>query len=183
MASLRILRIAGLLALLLPSLLAMTGAAAGEEPLRRLAVLLDERLELGIEVAKAKWNSGQPIQDPSRERIVIDATVARAAELGIDRGFAHRVIAAQIDASRTLQAGLHEQWRAAGRGRFDDALDLGKDIRPRFDDLGPRLLAALAAAEPSLATAAGRGRFLRIGVERLGRWPEPVRNATLAAFE
>jgi chorismate mutase len=182
MASLRILRIAGLLALFLP-LIPVTDAAAGDEPLRRLAVLLDERLELGIEVANAKWNSGQPIQDPPRERIVIDATVARAAELGIDRELAHRVIVAQIDASRALQSSLHEQWRTAGRGRFDDALDLGRDIRPRFDDLGPRLLVALAAAEQSLATAAGRAQFLRIGFEVLGRWPEPVRASTLAAFE
>ncbi|MBU0724113.1 MAG: gamma subclass chorismate mutase AroQ [Alphaproteobacteria bacterium] len=162
--------------------LSFTPAQAGETELSRLAGLLDQRLALGVEVARTKWNSGQPIQDVPREEAVIKATVTRAGELGIDPALARDIITAQIAASRVLQEGLHRDWKAAGQGRFADALDLGRDLRPKFDAMGRDLLAALKEAESVLKTDAGRSAMIQAGTEAMAGRPQAVRDTALAVF-
>ncbi|KZD08560.1 gamma subclass chorismate mutase AroQ [Oceanibaculum pacificum] len=157
-------------------------APSPEDAPGRLAAVLDRRLALGVEVARAKWNSGQPIQDVPREQAVIEATVNRATAEGIDPALARAVIVAQIAASRALQESLHADWKAAGQGRFADALDLGRDLRPQFDALGSDLLAALKDAEPALATPAGRRAMLEAGDRFMALRPAAARAAALAPF-
>ncbi|MFO7481905.1 gamma subclass chorismate mutase AroQ [Oceanibaculum nanhaiense] len=156
---------------------------AGQEPLHRLADLLDQRLELGVEVARAKWNSGQPIQDTVREQAVIEATVARALEIGIEAGLARQLITDQITASRLLQQALHDEWRRTGQPPFTDAADLRRDLRPKFDALGPELLRALKDAEARLQTATGRAAMRSAGAEAMAHRPEAVRERALALFQ
>ena len=50
-----------------------------------------------------------------------------------------------------MQLGLHAQWRQQDRGRFDDAPDLGRDVRPVLDKLTPELIAELEKIRPLLA--------------------------------
>lgn len=171
--------------LLLLAMLAMAGTpawASGQEPLPRLAGLLDLRLELGVAVARAKWNSGQPIQDVEREQAVIEATVTQALETGIDAGLARALITDQIAASRLLQEGLHDEWRRAGQKPFPDAADLRRDLRPKFDALGAELLSVLREAEPQLRTEAGRAAMHAAGLSAMAQRPEPVRARALALF-
>lgn len=155
---------------------------AGQEPLQHLAGLLERRLELGVEVARAKWNSGQPIQDIVREQAVIEATVARASAIGVDAALARNLITDQIAASRLLQQGLHDEWRRAGQPPFPDAADLRRDLRPKFDALGSELLSALRDAEAQLRTQAGRSAMHAAGMAALAHRPEPVRERALALF-
>ena len=169
-------------ALLALPLAGLPAGAAGQEPLQRLAGLLEQRLELGVEVARAKWNSGQPIQDEVREQAVIEATVDRAAALGIDVALARSLITDQIAASRLLQEGLHEEWRRTGQQPFPDAADLRRDLRPKFDALGGELLSVLKEAEPLLRTGDGRAAMHATGLSAMAHRPEPVRTRALALF-
>lgn len=115
----------------------------------RLLTLIDQRLAVAPIVAKAKWNSGGAVNDPPREQLILDAVVAQAK--GLDPVFARHFFQAQFDASKAMQLGLHAQWRRQGLGRFDDAPDLGRDVRPVLDQLTPELIAALEKLQPMLA--------------------------------
>lgn len=118
--------------------------------LAELRGLLRERLMLGVAVAKAKWNSGAAIEDKSREAAIIAGLAQQAAALGLPADWAAQFFRAQIEASKTLQRELHTRWQGQGHKKFADAPDLARDVRPQLDALTPRILAALAAAWPSL---------------------------------
>jgi len=124
-------------------------SAADAAQADHLLALIDQRLAVAPMVAKAKWNSGGAVNDPPREQLILDAVVAQAK--GLDPGFARRFFQAQFDASKAMQLGLHAQWRRQGRGRFDDAPDLGRDVRPVLDRLTPELIAELEKIRPLLA--------------------------------
>lgn len=126
----------------------------------RMAGWIDTRLQLAIEVARAKWNSGAPIADPAREQALLQAMRERGAALGVPGARVERFFQAQIDAARLLQESLFAQWRRERRGRFAGTLDLVQDIRPRIDAVNGRMLELLAqwpadgAAVPAATTLA-----------------------------
>lgn len=124
-----------------------SAADAGE--IDQLLTLIDQRLAVAPMVAKAKWNSGGAINDPPREQLILDDVAAQAE--GLDAAFVRRFFQAQFEASKALQLGLHAQWRQQGAGRFADAPDLGRDVRPVLDKLTPQLIAALGKIQPLLA--------------------------------
>ncbi len=117
---------------------------------RQLIRLIDERLEVAPLVAKSKWNSGASIDDPARERQILDDVVRRAMEAGLDPALATRFFQAQFDAGKLVQRRLHAQWRAQQRGPFSPAPDLAREVRPVLDRLTPQLIAVLQALQPIL---------------------------------
>ncbi|MGU3294569.1 gamma subclass chorismate mutase AroQ [Williamsia sp. M5A3_1d] len=70
-----------------------------------------ERLVLADAVARSKWLTRGAIDDPVRERAVIDASVAGVAPASTDR--VRAVVRDQIEASKTVQRALFAEWRAA----------------------------------------------------------------------
>jgi chorismate mutase len=131
-----------------------------------LLTLIDQRLNVAPMVAKAKWNSGGAINDPPREQLILDAVTVQAN--GLDAGFVRRFFQAQFDASKALQLGLHAQWRQQGAGKFDDAPDLGRDVRPVLDKLTPQLIDALRQIQP-LLTAPGMRAYIESRSDALVR--------------
>jgi chorismate mutase-like protein len=115
-----------------------------------LARLIDQRLAISRDVARAKWNSHAPIEDAPREAQIVERLTAQATAAGVPAPLAQRFFRAQIEASKTVQRHLFEQWTEARQGRFADAPDLARDLRPQLDALTPRLLAALADNLPVL---------------------------------
>jgi chorismate mutase-like protein len=113
----------------------------GLEPLRQA---IDQLLLLAQDVARAKWNTKAAIEDLPREEQVIAAAVRQGASLGLPEAWIRTVFRAQIEASKTVQRALYDRWQAEGVGRFDDAPDLGKTIRPELDRLTTQLLRAMA---------------------------------------
>jgi chorismate mutase-like protein len=113
----------------------------GLEPLRQA---IDQRLLLAQDVARAKWNAKAAIEDLPREEQVIGAAVRQGAALGLQEAWVRRVFRAQIEASKTVQRALYLRWQAEGAGRFDDAPDLARTIRPELDRLTTQLLRAMA---------------------------------------
>lgn len=101
------------------------------------------RLELADKVAAAKWGTDSPIDDPARERVVLDDAAARARTLGVDPDEARAVFRDQIEAGKIVQRGLHARWRAHPDERPTRRPDLDKEVRPRLDELTGTLLGAL----------------------------------------
>jgi chorismate mutase-like protein len=113
----------------------------GLEPLRQA---IDQRLLLAQDVARAKWNVKAAIEDLPREEQVIAAAVRQGGALGLPEAWIRSVFRAQIEASKTVQRALYLRWQAEGAGRFDDAPDLARTIRPELDRLTTQLLRAMA---------------------------------------
>ena len=119
-----------------------------------LLSLMRERLQISVDVAKSKWNSDAPIEDIHRENAIVAGLTKQAGELGLPLPWAEQFFRAQIEAAKIVQRELHERWRQQGQGKFNDALDLARDVRPRLDALTPKLLAAITAAWPELCSPA-----------------------------
>jgi chorismate mutase-like protein len=119
----------------------------GLEPLRQA---IDQRLLLAQDVVRAKWNAKAAIEDLPREEQVIAAAVRQGVPLGLPEAWIRSVFRAQIEASKTVQRALYRRWQAEGAGRFDDAPDLARTIRPELDRLTTQLLRAMAANQALL---------------------------------
>ncbi|MBK5351082.1 chorismate mutase [Pseudomonas sp. TH41] len=133
-------------------LLACVAQASTPSPapdsLQPLLVTMNERLIIADLVALTKWDSGKPIQDSTREALVI----ANAREMAIDRKLdpdeVAELTAAQIEANKLVQYGLLAQWQAADKAPDTPRPDLVNEIRPRLDELQNLLLQQYAAFAP-----------------------------------
>ncbi|MFH8683813.1 chorismate mutase [Streptomyces lydicus] len=134
-----------------------------------LAALSAERLATGDQVAAAKWGTGSPIDDPVRERQVLDAVAEQARQLGADPGATVRVFRDQIEASKSVQRGLHRRWAADPAQAPTVRPDLN-EVRNEIDRINTALVRALAVSpqarsapscRPLLAVAAARVRHER----------------------
>ena len=124
--------------------------AADVEKIDRVLMLIQQRLAIGDDVARNKWNSGAPIEDLPREREIIEGIGKQAAGYGLDAAIARDFFRAQIEASKIIQNTRFREWRAAGQPKFEQVRDLGREIRPALDALTPAMMSALAAALPAL---------------------------------
>lgn len=105
-----------------------------------------QRVQLADTVAAAKWGTDSPINDPVREKAVLDAVAAKSAQLGIDPGVSLAVFTDQIEANKTVQYGLYSSWRAHPGQAPTTRPDLGQ-IRPILDRSTDQLLAELKTTQ------------------------------------
>lgn len=101
--------------------------------------LLAQRLALMPDVAAWKYAKGLPVTDAAREQQVLDATVSRAAVLGIEPASARELFALQIRLASAIQRRCLDAWRA-GAAPPATLRDLDKDLRPMLDAIGSHLL-------------------------------------------
>jgi chorismate mutase len=136
--------------------------------LTSLTELFAERLLLADKVAAAKYGTDLPIDDPARERQILDDVAARAAGLGLDPDSVTAVFRDQIEANKLVQRGLYTRWDAHPDERPTERPDLAKEVRPALDLITTRLLAALqetasvradASCEPRLYAAAALSAY------------------------
>src|SRR5262245_2301716 len=66
----------------------------------RLLGLIKERLDVAPDVARTKWNTKSPIDDPARDKQIVDGVASAAAEYGLDPQVASSFFSAQIEASK-----------------------------------------------------------------------------------
>ncbi|WP_394821548.1 chorismate mutase [Pendulispora albinea] len=126
--------------------------AAAEKAIEALAQLAGERLAIADKVAASKWGTDKPIEDPPREKQVLDDTSKRAIDMGLDPALAQRIFRDQIEANKLVQRGLHLQWEASAEKRPTTRPDLAKEIRPELDRIGGALLATIRDAQPLLTS-------------------------------
>jgi chorismate mutase-like protein len=121
-----------------------------EATIEELLGLIRRRLVLMHDVARAKWNTKTPAEDPRREQVLLQEVEKKGSELGLEPAFTRAFFSAQIDASKLIQNADFHLWESERRGPFADAPDLKRDLRPRIDDLNADLIKTLAKARPLL---------------------------------
>ncbi|MFK3979247.1 gamma subclass chorismate mutase AroQ [Micromonospora sp. NPDC050397] len=145
---------------------ATSGFCGSRHPV--LADLAVRRLLLADQVAAAKFLTGQPVDDPVREREILDEVVAAARDIGLDPTVGMRFFRDQIEANKVVQRGLHARWRAQPSYGPHEQPDLARDVRPELDRITASMLREL------LATTTGGGPD---GVDRpTGSGPEALRH-------
>ncbi|GAB2906244.1 chorismate mutase [Streptomyces heilongjiangensis] len=134
---------------------------------RSLTVLTDllaQRLLVADKVAAAKYGTSTPIDDPVREKAILDDVAARAAGLGLDPAAVTAVFRDQIEANKLVQRGLYARWDAHPRERPTERPDLVKEVRPVLDRITTGVLTALAETEPLRAGSSCAPRLRRAAI-------------------
>lgn len=143
-----------------------------------------DRLELMHDVARWKWNAEKPIEDPMREKELLDRIVLKAEQQGIDSAFARAFFRDQFEAAKIVQRTDFAEWTAAGAAKFNDVPDLATVQRPRIDAATNNLLAALKNLDDPRSPEA-QARILELSQDasnRFGSEADPVRRAVRALF-
>jgi chorismate mutase len=126
------------------------GPLAGMDPLMALIGLMRRRLDLMVEVARSKWNTGSSVEDLGRERSLAENVAGLAPRYGLNPQLAATFFRAQIEAAKLVESALIARWTLDHTGAFAEAADQLTVIRPKIDRLTAELLAALAAVAPTL---------------------------------
>ncbi|WP_223205900.1 chorismate mutase [Streptomyces xanthii] len=129
-------------------------ARAAPHALTEVASLAADRLALADKVAAAKYGTPAPIDDPARERQVLDDVARRAVALGLDPAWAQAVFRDQMEANKQVQRGLYARWDAHPEERPAERPDLAKEVRPALDRITVALLDALRATAPARTSPA-----------------------------
>ncbi|MFH8594877.1 chorismate mutase [Streptomyces rimosus] len=128
-----------------PTAGAVPAAPRETHALRPLADLSAQRLATADLVAAAKWGTGSPVDDPVRERQVLEAVARQAAELGTDPRRTARIFRDQIEANKTVQRALHRRWTADPAQAPTRRPDLG-EVRKEINRVNDALVRAIAAS-------------------------------------
>jgi cyclohexadienyl dehydratase len=104
--------------------------------LSHLTDLLARRMAFMPLVAAAKAKEGLPVEDLPREKLVLDAAAEGARKARLPEAPAQAFFALQIELSKAVQR----------RSIEPATLDLAKQIRPALNELGDRILSAVAEA-------------------------------------
>ncbi|EJN00911.1 gamma subclass chorismate mutase AroQ [Herbaspirillum sp. YR522] len=172
--------------LLVPLMIAACASpppSAMRSNVRQLLALQKSRLDVAITVARSKWNSGAPIDDPVREGIILDDVAQRARNLGLDEQWTRRFFQDQFDAGKLVQRDLHRQWRQEQRPPFANPPDLGREVRPVLDRLTPELLAMLTQLQGRQCDPSVTRALHELTPRILGEaYPAPVQNKAIEAL-
>jgi chorismate mutase len=149
--------------------LSCSAAVSPTSPLVTLTDVAAQRVQVADTVAAAKWGTDAPIDDPVREKAVLDAVAAKSAQLDIDPKASQAVFTDQIEANKAVQYGLYTRWRAHPGEAPTTRPDLSR-VRPILDRITDQVLAELKAtqqlrANPS-CTAQLTGTRNRVGRTR-----------------
>ncbi|MFJ9416499.1 chorismate mutase [Streptomyces sp. NPDC101227] len=129
-----------------PDAASVTATAPPASPysrLRPLAELSAERLATADLVAAAKWGTGSPIDDPARERAVLDAVAEQARRSGADPEATVRIFRDQIEANKIVQRGLFREWDADPSRAPAERPDLD-EVRKEINRINGALVTAVA---------------------------------------
>lgn len=118
----------------------------GYARLHPLADLSARRLATADLVAAAKWGTGSPVDDPVRERQVLDTVARQAREAGADPGVTVRILRDQIEANKQVQRALHSRWDADPAGAPTGRPDLTR-VREEINRVNTGLVRAIAGSE------------------------------------
>ncbi|WP_411757221.1 chorismate mutase [Streptomyces venezuelae] len=124
---------------------AARASAAPYAQLRPLADLSARRLATADLVAAAKYGTDSPIDDPARERQVLDAVAAQAAEAGADPEATVRIFRDQIEANKAVQRGLFRRWDADPSQAPTERPDLA-EVREEINRVNGELVRSVATS-------------------------------------
>ncbi|MGY0056145.1 gamma subclass chorismate mutase AroQ [Streptomyces sp. LZ34] len=133
---------------------APASAGAPTPPYGRLLPIADlsaQRLLTADQVAAAKYRyaapprggTDSPIDDPERERQVLEAVAEQARALGADPEATVRIFRDQIEANKLVQRGLYRRWEADPAQAPTERPDLSK-VRLEINRINGELVRAIA---------------------------------------
>jgi chorismate mutase len=124
--------------------------------LHRLVEMSARRLAIAEQIALAKWDSGTPVEDASREAEVIASAVKMGESRGLDQATASNFFRAQVEANKLVQYSLLAEWRRLGKAPDHTPVNLASTIRPQLDQLETAMIAELAETADIRASASCR---------------------------
>jgi chorismate mutase len=154
-----------------------TGPYAG---LRTIADLSARRLAIADLVAAAKYGTGSPIDDPAREKQVLDAVAQQARYLGADPDATVRIFRDQIEANKLVQQALFRRWEADPSQGPKERPDL-TEVRQEINHVNDALVHAVAdSARARSAPYCGGLLTVSAAHVRLERQLDALHTAALA---
>jgi chorismate mutase len=124
--------------------------------LHRLVEMSARRLAIAEQIALAKWDSGTPVEDASREARVIASAIRAGESRGLDQATVSSFFRAQIEASKLVQYSLLAEWRRLGKAPDHTPVNLASTIRPQLDQLEIAMIAELAETSDIRGSASCR---------------------------
>jgi chorismate mutase len=118
----------------------------GGESLLALVDFAAQRVQIADAVAAAKWGTDASINDPVREKAVVDSAAIKSTHLAIDPAVSIEVFTDQIEANKAVQYALYSRWSAHSDQVPTTRSDLGR-IRPILDQITDGLLTQLKATQ------------------------------------
>jgi chorismate mutase len=116
---------------------------SARDHLQRLVETSAQRIVVAEQITLAKWDSGMPVEDASREARVIASAVKAGKSRGLEEATVSNFFRAQIEANKLVQYSLLAEWRRAGKAPDHAPVDLAGMIRPQLNQLGTELIAEL----------------------------------------
>jgi chorismate mutase len=135
------------------------------EQLRPLVETSARRLMIAEEVALAKWRSGAPVEDTTREEQVIHGAVKAGEARGLDDASVAAFFKAQIEANKIVQYSLLADWRRHGDAPVHAAPQSIEAVRSELDQVQASLITELADTTSIRASATCRADMAKaVGV-------------------
>lgn len=147
-----------------PAAVAPDSAYARLHPLVDLAA---QRLATADLVAAAKYGTGSPIDDPAREKQVLDDVAGQARDLGADPEATVRIFRDQIEANKVVQRELHRRWDADPSQVPAEKPDLG-EVRKEISRVNGELVRGIADSPSARSMPSCRGLVTVAGVRVRG---------------
>jgi chorismate mutase len=119
-----------------------SGQAGNATAMRWLDTLIElivRRLALAEDIAVGKFGSGQPVDDPIREREVLDPVARVMRDTGTYQEVVFQFFVDQIEAGKVIQRGLHQRWHVHPEELPAAHRDVAQ-VRPEFDRITTRML-------------------------------------------
>ncbi len=122
--------------------------------LHRLVEMSARRLAIAEQIALAKWDSGTPVEDASREAEVIASAVKMGESRGLDQATASNFFRAQVEANKLVQYSLLAEWRRLGKApdHAPVAKAVGKYVSAHKDKFSPLRVIALDRATAAVCS-------------------------------
>lgn len=145
---------------------------APESAYARLHPLVDlaaQRLATADLVAAAKYGTGSPIDDPAREKQVLDDVARQARDLGADPAATVRIFRDQIEANKVVQRELHRRWDAdpSQAPTPEERPDLA-EVRAEINRVNGELVRGIATSPAARTAPSCRGLVVAAGVRVRG---------------
>jgi chorismate mutase len=105
-----------------------------------LVDLVVERLSLARDVAAAKYGSGDPIDDPIRERQILRSVGCALNTAPVSRRTGIRFFRDQIEASKVVQRGLYHRWHRHPEEIPATNPGLAVEVRPKLDRITAQII-------------------------------------------
>ena len=105
-----------------------------------------QRVLVGDLVAASKYGTDQPIDDPAREKVVLETAADLAREYGADPDEVVAIFKDQIEASKVVQRGLFRYWDAHPDQAPTERPDLN-EVREELNRLAVGIVSSVAEAD------------------------------------